>query len=420
MSLSEVEITSFSSPQRRCHLLLLFYLPGYRVTLDSLSQVNHSDQQATRQDITEVGREIQRYHKLEVQEDVSGVWRLQGEELNKRLCLLHWLRRALRLSPDFVRQHFAAGLRQHLAAQRTEKALYDEHNLQALLRHCAQQLNRSFSPRDSQFLQLFLQYCLCATDNVTLSEQQTQWLQSKPEWQIGRQVMHCWHKRRTSLADDGPFIALLFSLIYAPQISQVNHQNERRLNLAISALTARFQQLSGMHFSDQSGLQAQLYTHLSQALDRVIFDIGIDDSLAEEITALYPRLLRTTQQALSSFERDFSIRFCHEEVSLVAVIFGAWLMQENTLQEKQVLLLTGRDEVLEKQVEQQLRELTLLPLNIKHLDVQLWQRQGAPEGIALVVSPYATALPLYSPPLIHAELPLSDYHQQRIRALLEA
>lgn len=87
-------------------------------------------------------------------------------------------------------------------------------------------------------------------------------------------------------------------------------------------------------------------------------------------------------------------------MGLIAIIFGVWLMQERSLQEKQVLLLTGHDRDLERQVEQQLRELTL---NIKYQDVADFQRHSAPKGIALVITPYATPLTVYSPLLIHAE-----------------
>jgi hypothetical protein len=42
-------------------------------------------------------------------------------------------------------------------------------------------------------------------------------------------------------------------------------------------------------------------------------------------------------------------------------------MQEYALQEKQILLLTRNNPQLEEHVEQQVRELTLLPLHIKYL-----------------------------------------------------
>ncbi len=57
-------------------------------------------------------------------------------------------------------------------------------------------------------------------------------------------------------------------------------------------------------------------------------------------------------------------------------------MQENDLHEKQIILLTGNDSEREAQIEQQLRELTLLPLNIKHMSVKAFfaDRRSAQRG----------------------------------------
>ena len=95
-------------------------------------------------------------------------------------------------------------------------------------------------------------------------------------------------------------------------------------------------------------------------------------------------------------------------------------MQENDLHEKQVLLLTGGDPALEQELERQLRELTLLPLNIKYLTLHAFQKQGAPKDVTLVVTPYLTPLPLFSPPLIHAEQPLSVNQRDHIQQMLES
>lgn len=61
-------------------------------------------------------------------------------------------------------------------------------------------------------------------------------------------------------------------------------------------------------------------------------------------------------------------------------------MQESDLHEKQVVLLTGEDKSCEELIEQQLRELTLLPLNIRYLTLQAFQKEGAPREAALVVT----------------------------------
>jgi len=47
----------------------------------------------------------------------------------------------------------------------------------------------------------------------------------------------------------------------------------------------------------------------------------------------------------------------------------------------------------------------------------MWRWWSPP--MPFLVTPYAISLPLFSPPLIHAELPLSDHQQQRILQLLE-
>jgi hypothetical protein len=106
--------------------------------------------------------------------------------------------------------------------------------------------------------------------------------------------------------------------------------------------------------------------------------------------------MRTTQAALEEFEANWQVRFSQEEVSLIAVIFGAWLMQKSDLQEKQVVLLTDDNPDLEQSLEQQLRELTLLPLNIKYLSVSTFQKEGAPKEVTLIVTLYHGAAAVFA------------------------
>ncbi|MCP6689739.1 stationary phase inducible protein CsiE, partial [Klebsiella pneumoniae] len=68
------------------------------------------------------------------------------------------------------------------------------------------------------------------------------------------------------------------------------HPHDPRLRLAISGPIHRFQIHAGRAFSDEQGLIDQLCIHLSEALIRSVFAIGIDSTLREEVTRLYPRL----------------------------------------------------------------------------------------------------------------------------------
>ncbi|KGI62971.1 stationary phase inducible protein CsiE [Enterobacter sp. UCD-UG_FMILLET] len=424
--MTTLEIPSvLSSSQRRCQVLLMLYLPDATVTAQSIIATNGVDDAMARQDIAETRDEIQRYHRLDIVTHHDGSYRIEGTALNQRLCLLHWLRRALRLCPQFVSHQFTPALKTALKQHGIARPLYDDANLRALIGFCSRKLQRQFECRDVQFLQLYLQYCLIQHqlgNTPQFSHVQRSWTQSRGEYFTAQEIVRHWKRRvpQGAHGDEQLFLALLFMMLRTPDPVLDKHQQDQRLRRAIVRMVARFRSQTGMNFSDEQGLTDQLYIHLAQALDRSLFEIGIDNSLPEEIHRLYPRLLRTTKEALFELEAEFGLRFSDEEMSLVAVIFGAWLMQETDLHEKQVILLTGDDKASEDLIEQQLRELTLLPLNIRYLTLQAFQKEGAPREAALVITPYPTALPLFSPPLIHAVETLNAQQQEHIRAMLES
>lgn len=305
------------------------------------------------------------------------------------------------------------------------RTLYDDTNLHALINLCARRLQRAFESRDVHFLRLYLQYCLLqhhAGISPEFNPIQQRWVQACAEYQLAEEIGRHWQRR---VRQDAPlteslFMALLFSMVRLPDPVRDNHQQNQQLRLAIARLVLRFREAGAVKFNDEQGLNDQLYIHLAQALNRSLFSIGIDNTLPDEFARLYPRLMRTTRDALRGFEEEYNVAFSEEEMGLVAVIFGAWLMQDNDLHEKQIVLLTGDNQQLEQQIEQQLRELTLLPLNIKPLPMQAFQQEGTPRGVALIVTPYTTPLPLFSPPLIHAEQALTTHQQQQIRKMLES
>ena len=418
--------SALSSPQRRCHLLLLLYLPGQTVTPEVIARMNGVDDERARQDIAETGLEIQRFHQLNIITQQDGSYRLDGSPLDSRLCLLHWLRRAIRLCPQFVSQHFIPALKTELKRLRVAKVLYDDTNLRALINLCGRRLTRQFDQRDSQFLALYLQYCLVqhqAGRVPELSPSQQVWAQAHDEYNAAAEIIRHW--RRRALApqfenEEQLFITVLLMLLHTPDPRKDAQLQSRHLSQSVRQLIDYFRQLSAMSFSDEQGLEWQLYIHLSQALHRRQFGIGIDNPLLDDIHRMYPRLIRTTREALRPFEQQYGITFPDSELGLIAVIFGAWLMHEKDLHEKQVVMLTGNNTQLELDLEQQIRELTLLPLNIKYLTLHTFQREGAPKEAALIVTPYATSLPLlFAPPLIHATLPLAEHQQHCIRTILE-
>ena len=414
-----------SSPQRRCQIMLMLYLPGQSVTPEAISRMNNVDEAIAHQDIADVRHVIQRYHRLDIVKQTGGGYRIEGTSLDQRLCLIHWLRRGLRLCPDYISGEFTPLLKTQLKQSGISRILYDDTNLRALVNRCGQNLQRQFDSRDNAFLALYLQYCLLHQKpefTPAFNDGQRKWAQASAEFQVAAEIARHWQRRTLKHAhpDEHLFLALLFMMLKVPDPKRDHHTQEVRLYRSINQLIDHFQQLSGQRFSDRRGLRDQLYVHLAQDINRCLYGVGIDNSLPEEIQRLYPRLMRTTQQALVPFENAYGVRISDEEMGLIAVIFGAWLMQESDLHEKQVVLLTGDNPQLEQEIEQQLRELTLLPLNIKYQTLHAFQQEGAPKDVVLIVTPYAIALPLFSPPLIHAGEPLSERQRQHICQMLEA
>ncbi|TLI83082.1 stationary phase inducible protein CsiE [Escherichia sp. E2562] len=414
-----------SAPQRRCQVLLTLFQPGLSATTATFSEINGVDDEMVGRDISETGREIQRYHQLTITTGYDGSYRIEGTILNQRLCLFHWLRRAFRLCPSFISSHFTPALKGELKRRGIARNFYDDTNLLALVNLCSRRLQKRFDARDVHFLCLYLQYCLLqhhAGISPLFNPLQRHWLESCIEFQVAQEIGRHWQRRaRQPVPPAEPlFMALLFSMLRVPDPLRDTHQRGKQLRQSINRLVQHFRQLSNVRFYDEQGLCYQLYTHLAQALNRCLFSIGIDNTLPEEFRRLYPRLVHTTREALVGFENEYNVSLSDEESCLVAVIFGAWLMQANEIHEKQIILLTGNDSEREANIELQLRELTILPLNIKHMSVKTFLQIGAPRNAALIIAPYTMPLPLFSPPLIYTDLTLTAHQQEQIRKILES
>jgi len=294
-----------------------------------------------------------------------------------------------------------------------------------MLEDCGTLLSKPLSGHDRQLMLICLQYCLWQNNDQTglrFTEQQRRWLREKPEYAAARELFIQLQELSNGLLDDCEceFFTLMLRMLKNHSYQSSGSTEDQRLLLEIENMVARFQDIAGMKFSSYEGLVGQLFAHLGPAIERCHFGIGIDNLMQEEVNRMYPRLVRTTREALAGFEHEYLITLSEDEIGLVAITFGAWLMQGNALQEKQILLLTHDNPELEEAVEQQIREATLLPLNIKYQTLADFYKFGAPSGVAMIVTPYATRSTDADPLVIHTQLPLAKEQRKRIRSLLEA
>ncbi|NDL65729.1 stationary phase inducible protein CsiE [Acerihabitans arboris] len=417
MSLNTPAVPALSGPQRRSHLLLMLFAPLPSLSLVALARYNGEDLSTTRRDLAHIESEIRRIYHLQLVAHHDGSYRIEGTILNRRLCLIEGMRRALRLCADKVNRYFLPLQEQHwLKVPAAFQASVEQ--IDELVERFTALIDRPAAPCDRAFLSLYLRYSLSQCplgDHPEFNQHQQQWLRQKAEYAAVADMFRHWPVPPAELF----CLTLLSRWLKTPHRARSPSGEDRQLLRAVEELVRRFEQLAGMSFNEPEMLAGQLFSHLSAALERCHFHVGIDNSLQMEVEEKYPRLLRTARAAVMPFEAAYRIRFSREEMGLIAVIFGAWLMQDNDLQEKQVVILTKSAGEQEKMLELQIRELTLLPLNIKFQAMDEFQAQGAPKNTVLVVTSFAMPLPLFSPPLMLVRLPLAQAQQERIRQLLE-
>ena len=270
MSLDTSPVPELSGQQRRCHLLLMLYTPEPELQLETLSRINGVAPPITRQDIAEVASEIQRFHHLEIAVDPDHGYQLRGSVLDQRLCLIHWLRRALRCSPRFVEGDFAPRLRQALATDASPASALTE-----AIDACEPLLSRHFDARDRQFLQHYLLYYAWQNrlqQHPRFDAVQRDWLRKKPEQQAAAWLHQACNRlfNQPPQADERDFLALTFTMLKNHSYHSNDSAQERRLMVAIDSMVERFQQLSGMAFSSKAELVSQLFAHLAPALERFL------------------------------------------------------------------------------------------------------------------------------------------------------
>ncbi len=109
--------------------------------------------------------------------------------------------------------------------------------------------------------------------------------------------------------DEQLFLALLFMMLRTPDPVLDKHQQDQRLRRAIVRMVARFRSQTGMNFSDEQGLTDQLYIHLAQALDRSLFEIGIDNSCRRRSIASIPGCYAPQRKRCLSWKRSLGCVF---------------------------------------------------------------------------------------------------------------
>ncbi|AOV96039.1 transcriptional antiterminator [Edwardsiella hoshinae] len=325
---------------RRCTLALTLLIADAPLTSQRLCQINHQLPQEAEADLSHLVGEMMRYHALHLSYHPRQGYRLYGSAYEWRLCLLHWLQRGIRLSPERSQSLLSSALQQVGAPFPPETTLA---RLDALLDQSTPPSCFTFSARQKQIIGLMLLFAYLQHQRHPLTTLLPCWLpaihrralQQKCEYDSAGALCQFLFKHLAFEVrqQEQLFTTLMLSLLKNHNAAPRDNEQDRILMQEVEGSVEHVEVCSGIRFPQREQLCSRLFAHLGAAIERARFGIRIGTPLLAELESHHPGLLTLTRDSIAGLERHYRIRFSPEELSLIAVSLGAWLMQAGKLQE---------------------------------------------------------------------------------------
>ena len=413
-----------SAEERRDHLLLHLSCNTRPLFTQQLSDINHVSRNTTLEDLHVLKTCLQEKHALTLAVSKKRGYCIVGPRLARRLCVQQLLQRSLKYADAQVENRISHVLLGQLSwlGVSAEAVQRDIDNGLQLTEH---HLKRAFTDKDKRLLHYMVMFSLLdslAGHHPDFTPRQTAFLREQPECEAAALLNN--HLAATLntllLADNTLFFSLLLSASKHLNSQSTDSADDRRLVGCIQMMVEQFQALSGVYFSDISRLVSRLFAHLGPAIRRCVFEIHNENVLREEVSQRYPLIFRVCRQVIVTLEQEYRIAVSDDELSYIAVSFAAWLDRRPETGEQQILLLTEGGLSSTAILENQLRNLTVLPLNITHCSASQLQQQDVPADTRLIVSTIAqhAALP-ENVPFIRVQHMLTESQQRQLRRALE-
>ena len=412
-----------SADERRVNLLLYLACRIQPAFTQQLSEYNRVSRNTTLDDIAQLKQQLQQ-QQLMISVDKKQGYRLEGSDLALRLAVRQMLQHALKYSDHQAEARIA----QILLGQLVVVGLDEQRVRQvvdAQLKQAEQQLLRSFTDKDRRALHYMLLFTLLDTLNgysPEFSAKQTRFLREHGECEVAAGLnsgLAC-ELNLPELSGNTLFISLLLSA--SKKVTSLSAQNgeNSRLMATVRHLIMQFQALSGVYFQDAEQLESRLFSHLGPAIHRCLFGMHSENVLHAEILQRYPLIFRLCRQSIVTLEQEYQITFCDDELSYIVISFAAWLDRRPETGEQHLLLVTEGGLSSTAILENQLRNLTVLPLHIERVSASQIQQYGIARHIRLVVSTIALSckFPAHVG-FIQIQHMLSDSEKQQLRQMLE-
>ena len=412
-----------NAEERRDNLLLHLACRTQPAFTQYLSELNRVSRNTTLDDISLLKKHLQQ-HQLTLTVDKKQGYRIEGNDLALRLAVQQVLQHALKYSDNQAETRIAQILSEQLMAVGLD-ALKASQIIDELLRQTEQQLSRVFSDKDRRALHYLILFSLVDTQKghyPQFTQVQTNFLREQAECEVAASLNAALARLLHFPEVSGN--TLFFSLLLSASKKVTPHQSgickDSRLMTAVKRLIVQFQALSGVYLQDVHQLESRLFSHLGPAVLRCLFGIRSENALREEILQRYPLIFRLCRQIITSLELDYQVTFCDDELSYIVISFAAWLDRRPETGEQHLLLVTEGGLSSTAILENQLRNLTVLPLHIERMSASQLQQQGIGQHIRLVVSTIALScqIPAHAG-FIQTQHMLTEGEKQQLRLMLE-
>lgn len=412
-----------TAEERRDNLLLHLACRIQPAFTQQLSEFNRVSRNTTLDDISRLKKHLQQ-HQLVLAVDKKRGYRIEGSDLALRLAVQQVLQHALKYSDNQAETRIAQILSGQLTAAGLDASsasqVIDEQLLVA-----EQQLNRAFSDKDRRALHYLILFSLVDTQRghyPQFTPVQTDFLRAQAECEVAASLnaaLTC-QLRFPDVSGNTLFLSLLLSASKKVTPCQSGACEDSRLMTVVKQLIERFQALSGVYLQDINQLESRLFSHLGPAVLRCLFGMRSENALRNEILQRYPLIFRLCRQIIVSVEQDYQVTFCDDELSYIVISFAAWLDRRPETGEQHLLLVTEGGLSSTAILENQLRNLTVLPLHIELMSASQLQQQGVGPHIRLVVSTIALScqIPAHAG-FIQTQHMLTEGEKQQLRLMLE-
>ncbi len=207
--------------------------------------------------------------------------------------------------------------------------------LEKIIRRAEKKLELKFADAAYAGLVFHVAFALSrlkSNKDIKIEPEQLKSLKGKEEYNISEKIAEMLEEEFSVKIPDDEIGFITLHLLGARMREQsINH---KRTNLTkLEVLVSQIIEIVGNYFNIDLSQDDKLYNgmliHLKAALNRLLFDLPIDNPLVDDIKERYGDIFTATSQAARIIQNEYYIEISEEEIAYLTIHFGAALERLN-------------------------------------------------------------------------------------------